>query len=185
MVDQRWTLTYDTMATGVKNYGRESLLSLGNGFLGWRGALVTNDFSDDSYPGLYAAGVFNQTTTPVAGRQVVNEDLVNLPNLQRINIIIDEQPLRVNAETVKQLKQTLDFKTGTLTDSFRVQVDDNVLHYVDITTVKVIDPVNWHCLGLTLALKTSYEFNLTLKAEIDGQVLNQNVARYRQFDSQE
>ena len=41
MVDQRWTLTYDTMATGVKNYGRESLLSLGNGFLGWRGALVT------------------------------------------------------------------------------------------------------------------------------------------------
>ena len=57
MVDQRWTLTYDTMATGVKNYGRESLLSLGNGFLGWRGALVTNDFSDDSYPGLYATGV--------------------------------------------------------------------------------------------------------------------------------
>ena len=33
MAENTWSLTYDDIVDGVKNYGRESLLSLGNGFL--------------------------------------------------------------------------------------------------------------------------------------------------------
>ncbi|WP_336206832.1 hypothetical protein, partial [Leuconostoc suionicum] len=56
MTNENWLLTYNDIVGGVKNYGRESLLTLGNGFLGWRGALVTNAYDDDFYPGLYGAG---------------------------------------------------------------------------------------------------------------------------------
>ena len=35
---------------------------------------------DVNYPGTYVAGLYNRATTPIAGREVENEDLVNVPN---------------------------------------------------------------------------------------------------------
>ena len=84
-----WQLSYDTVSHGVRAYGEESLLTLGNGYLGWRGAPIMTSYSDDHYPGLYVAGVFNQTSTPVAGRDVINEDMVNLPNPQLLKLTVD------------------------------------------------------------------------------------------------
>ncbi|MBZ6003627.1 glycoside hydrolase family 65 protein [Leuconostoc gelidum subsp. aenigmaticum] len=185
MAENTWSLTYDDIVDGVKNYGRESLLSLGNGFLGWRGALVTNTYDDDFYPGLYAAGVFNQTSTPVAGRDVINEDLVNLPNVQLMTVSIAGQPLVINNDTMTNLTRQLDFKTGELIDQYRVLVDDNPEHFVDIETIKIVDPVNWHCLALKFKVTPSYDVDLTVEAKIDGRVENKNVARYRDFDSKE
>jgi len=185
MAENTWSLTYDDIVDGVKNYGRESLLSLGNGFLGWRGALVTNTYDVDFYPGLYAAGVFNQTSTPVAGRAVINEDLVNLPNVQLMTVSIAGQPLVINNDTMTNLTRQLDFKTGELIDQYRVLVDDNPEHFVDIETIKIVDPVNWHCLALKFKVTPSYDVDLTVEAKIDGSVENKNVARYRDFDSKE
>lgn len=122
MTNENWLLTYNDIVGGVKNYGRESLLTLGNGFLGWRGALVTNAYDDDFYPGLYGAGIFNQTSTPVAGRDVINEDLVNLPNIALIKVQIDGESLLINNSTIESLKRSLNFKTGELTDDYQVQV---------------------------------------------------------------
>ena len=112
MTEKNWLLTYDDVVGGVKNYGRESLLSLGNGFLGWRCVLFTNLYDDDFYPWLFSAGVFNQTSKAVADRQVINEDLVNLPNVQLMKVTVNEQPLVVNPNTIKSLHRTLNFKTG-------------------------------------------------------------------------
>ncbi|MEX0380070.1 glycosyl hydrolase family 65 protein [Leuconostoc sp. MS02] len=185
MTENTWSLTYDDIVDGVKNYGRESLLSLGNGFLGWRGSLVTNTYDDDFYPGLYAAGVFNQTSTPVAGRAVINEDLVNLPNVQLMTVSIAGKPLVINNDTITTLTRRLDFKTGELIDHYRVLVDDDPTHFVDIDVIKVVDPINWHDLGLQFKVTPSYDVDLTIDAKIDGSVENKNVARYRDFDSKE
>lgn len=185
MTEKNWLLTYDDVVGGVKNYGRESLLSLGNGFLGWRGALVTNRYDDDFYPGLYSAGVFNQTSTAVADRQVINEDLVNLPNVQLMKVTVNEQPLVVNPNTIKSLHRTLNFKTGELRDAYRVQIDDDTTHFVDIESIKVIDPIQWHCLALEFKITPSYDVPLTVDAIIDGFIENNNVARYREFESKE
>jgi len=185
MTEQNWLLSYHDIVNGVKNYGRESLLSLGNGFLGWRGSLVTSTYGDDFYPGLYAAGVFNQTSTPVAGRSVVNEDLVNLPNVQLMRIEVDGKPLIINNETIISLNRYLNFNTGELVDQYRVVVNNEPAHYIDIETTKVIDPIAWHRLALEFKVTPSYDVHLTIAAEIDGQIENKNVARYRDFDSKE
>ncbi|MFV1958242.1 MAG: glycoside hydrolase family 65 protein, partial [Planctomycetota bacterium] len=60
---------------------REALSTLGNGFFCSRGALPFVDADPDvHYPGTYVHGGYNRLVTPIAGRPVENEDLVNLPN---------------------------------------------------------------------------------------------------------
>lgn len=56
-------IKYETLETGKRAYGQESLMTLGNGYLGWRGAPIWAKFSDNHYPGLYVAGDFNRTHT--------------------------------------------------------------------------------------------------------------------------
>lgn len=51
-----------------------------NGYFATRGALPECRAGLVHYPGTYAAGCYNRLESTVAGRQVVNENLVNLPN---------------------------------------------------------------------------------------------------------
>ena len=59
---------------------REALCALGNGYFVTRGALPEAKADDVNYPGTYVAGLYNRLVSDVAGRQVENEDLVNVPN---------------------------------------------------------------------------------------------------------
>ena len=59
---------------------REALCTLGNGYLGTRGAVPEAAPTEMHYPGTYIAGVYNRLGTHIAGRIIYNEDLVNCPN---------------------------------------------------------------------------------------------------------
>lgn len=74
-----WTWEYDEWVPADEQL-RESLCTLGNGYFATRGAFPECDADDIHYPGTYAAGVFNRLTSHVSGRDVENEDMVNLPN---------------------------------------------------------------------------------------------------------
>lgn len=89
MEDNDWLITYEEQTEGKRAYGQESLMTLGNGYLGWRGAPVWSTYSENHYPGLYVAGIFNRTHTIVEERDIENEDMVNLPNPQLIKIYIN------------------------------------------------------------------------------------------------
>ncbi|MGO3469324.1 MAG: glycoside hydrolase family 65 protein, partial [Weissella hellenica] len=146
MSQNNWQLVYDNLTDGVRSYGEESLLTLGNGYLGWRGAPVMTSYSDDHYPGVYAAGVFNQTTTPVAGRDVVNEDLVNLPNPQLINLFVDDELVSF-APTARE--SILHFDTGVLSEKFTLPTAKGDLI---LETQKVVNPYKMHQLALNISI---------------------------------
>ncbi|MBN0043722.1 glycoside hydrolase family 65 protein [Streptomyces actuosus] len=74
-----WSWTYEGYAPADERL-RESLCTLGNGYFATRGALPECAADDVHYPGTYVAGCYNRLTSPVAGRQVENEDMVNVPN---------------------------------------------------------------------------------------------------------
>ena len=59
---------------------REALCAVGNGRFVTRAAAPEAGANDIHYPGTYAAGIYDAQTSRVQGREVVNEDLVNLPN---------------------------------------------------------------------------------------------------------
>jgi trehalose 6-phosphate phosphorylase len=174
-----WQLSYDELATGVRSYGQESLLTLGNGYLGWRGAPVMATYGDDHYPGLYVAGVFNQTSTPIAGKDVINEDMVNLPNPQLIEIDVDGEVVAFRPRTRRAV---LHMDNGSLEERYTFNLAKGNLI---VETQKIVNPARMHQLGLRITLATTFAATVTVRAIVDGSVTNQNVKRYRDFDSQE
>lgn len=180
--DKDWMIQYDEYEVGKRSYGQESLMTLGNGYLGWRGAPVWSSFSEHHYPGLYVAGVFNRTTTEVVGHDVVNEDMVNLPNPQLIKIFIGNQLVKFTEQTIISRQSAINFKSGTQRDKYVVKVDEGKL---TLTTTKYVDPIDFHCLGFEGEILTDFDATLRLESLVDGSVLNQNVERYRAFDSKE
>ncbi|MFD1465882.1 glycoside hydrolase family 65 protein [Lapidilactobacillus mulanensis] len=179
MTNNDWQIVYTNLPKGVESYGQESLLTLSNGYLGWRGAPVMSTFTDDNYPGLYVAGVFNQTSTPVAGKAVINEDMVNLPNPQLIKIAIDGKIVDFQPSTRRAV---LNMKDGTLTETYEFKLAQGLL---TLTSVKALDPVHYHQLAEQLTITADFSAKITVTGVIDGTVTNQNVKRYRDFNSQE
>src|SRR5918994_7486669 len=79
IVGGEWTLAYEHFDPSEEGL-REALTSTGNGYFCTRGTVEWADADGTHYPGTYMHGGFNRETTIMAGRPVVNEDLVNLPN---------------------------------------------------------------------------------------------------------
>lgn len=174
-----WKLLYNDIPKGLKSYDQESLLTLGNGYIGWRGAPLLSRYDEDHYPGLYAAGLFNQTITPIAGRQVVNEDMVNLPNPQLVKIFVDGEPIAFDPV---ERSAELNFKNGRLIEKYRFNSKKGSL---SLETIKAVDPIHFHSFGYRLKLKSSFDAKIDIEAIIDGTVQNKNVKRYRDFQSRE
>jgi alpha,alpha-trehalase len=86
-----WSLVYESYDP-AREGTHEALCTLGNGYFCTRGAAP--DCSDDGthYPGTYVAGLYNRRTSLVSGREVENEDLVNLPNWLPLTFRIDGGP---------------------------------------------------------------------------------------------
>lgn len=182
MPQSDWMLNYDKIEKGKRSYGQESLMTLGNGYLGWRGAPIWSQFSEDHYPGLYVAGVFNRTITKLAGHHVENEDMVNLPNPQLMKFYVDNELISFDEQQIIERESIIDFKIGRQEDTFKVKLPQGVL---EISTFKSVDPVNFHCLGFSGKISADFSANIRIESLIDGLILNQNVERYRAFDSRE
>lgn len=182
MAELDWSIKYDTLETGKRSYGQESLMTLGNGYIGWRGAPIWSSFSDDHYPGLYVAGIFNKTHTEVAGHDVENEDMVNLPNPQLIHFFINGKKVEFTDKTVSSRESVIDFKNGLQLDKYVVSLDEGNLL---LTTTKIVDPIDFHRFAIEGEVTADFEGTLRVESLIDGSVLNQNVERYRAFDSKE
>lgn len=178
-----WALQYTGGVMGTKSYGQESLLTLGNGYLGWRGTPVFAQYNENYYPGLYMANVFNKTTTQVSDRDVENEDLVNLPNPQLLKLWINDQEVAFEPALIENRDVRLNFKDGLLTERYTLNVPK--FGKLFLTSEKVADPINYHHLGMRVLIKSDFNAILRVQSLIDGTVLNQNVQRYRDFDANE
>src|SRR6478609_8987400 len=74
-----WLWSYEGYDPATEGQ-RETLCTLGNGYVATRGALAESQADGVHYPGTYLAGVFNRLTTEMEGRQIENESIVNVPN---------------------------------------------------------------------------------------------------------
>lgn len=177
-----WHLDYYGQYQGKRNYGQEAMLTVGNGFFGVRGAYVEARSDHDNYPGMYAAGLYDQLTTNLNGRQVVNEDLVNLPNAQSLTFGVDHQnPFQIKASDIQDIYRSLDLHTGALTTTMLVQLSTG--HALQIRTTKLANFKDWHRLAIRYQVTPlNFAGSLQLYSEIDGSVINGNVDRYAAFD---
>ncbi|MER6289791.1 glycoside hydrolase family 65 protein [Streptomyces sviceus] len=176
-----WTWEYEGHEPGRERL-RESLCTLGNGYLATRGALPECAADDVHYPGTYAAGCYNRLTSEVAGRQVENEDMVNLPNWLPLRFRIPGQEW-ITRDTAQVLdhRHVLHLSCGLLERRTRFGLGaGRVLTVRQQRLVHMADP---HLAALrTEFTPDGFAGELEVEAALDGSVTNAGVPRYRDLD---
>ncbi|TVR65664.1 MAG: beta-phosphoglucomutase, partial [Spirochaetaceae bacterium] len=175
-----WALTYHGFRPDEEML-RESLTTVGNGYIGSRGAFCGADmFPDIHYPGTYVAGLWNTVGTDVHGRTIRNSDFVNIPNWLLVELRIGSGSCCriLGAREVEQYVHTLDMKRAVTRRSFCLR--DPKGYLTRIETLRFVSMAEPHLAMLEYRLTPlNYSETVVLKSTIDGTVINYGVPRYR------
>ncbi len=181
--DAAWVLTYDGFEPEKESL-REALCTLGNGYFCTRGAGPETRADEVHYPGTYAAGLYNRLPTEIAGREIVNEDLVNLPNWLCLQVRFhdDEEWFALSRVELLEYRQELDLKRGLLARSIRCrdpQGRETRLDYQQFVHMR-----HRHLAAVQLSLvPENWAGRIRIRSALDGRVENTGVARYRSLSS--
>ncbi|KOG54782.1 trehalose 6-phosphate phosphorylase [Streptomyces griseoflavus] len=183
-----WTWQYEGYDPSQERL-RESLCTLGNGYFAVRGAAPEAAAGEHHYPGTYAAGCYNRLLSEVAGRQVENEDLVNLPNWLPLRFRLPGEGgsaarwFTPDEGYPLEYRQILDMRGGTLTRRMRVHTSGKwSLVVVQHRLVHMADP---HLAVLrTEFTPDGWSGELEVESALGGDVRNAGVERYRALAGQ-
>ncbi len=180
--DSNWKIIYRGFNPQEESL-REAICTLGNGYVGTRGAAPEVTASNIHYPGTYIAGVYNRLKTHIAGKTVVNEDLVNCPNWLFLTFRIrGEDWFSPSRSRLLYFRQELDMKRGILHRDIRTYSRRGYITRIE--TRRLVHIANPHCLALQYIITPqNYSDFITVRYLIDGAVINSGVERYRQLNS--
>ncbi len=161
---------------------REALTSTGNGYFCMRGCAEWEGPDDVHYPGTYAHGVYDRRTTVLGVQPLPNEDLVNLPNGLVLKLRIGGGELFA-LEDVELLsyRHTYDFRNAVLTRelSFR----DREGRETGLRSRRFVSMHRMHQAVIAWDLTPlNWSGGIEVVSAVDGRVVNQGVARYRQLE---
>jgi len=176
-----WSLTYVDYDQ-KKERSREALLAVGNGYVGTRGALEEVTTNEINYPGTYIAGLYNRLVSKVAGRDIENEDFVNVPNWLPITFKVDDgEWLNFNHLQILDIFRNLDFKTGILTKVMTVK--DELGYKTLIQSRRLSSMADPHLAAIEYSVSPiNYSGRISLQSLLDGDIINDGVARYRELN---
>jgi trehalose/maltose hydrolase-like predicted phosphorylase/beta-phosphoglucomutase-like phosphatase (HAD superfamily) len=176
-----WTLVYGGFEPERQGL-RETLCGLGNGYFVTRGALPEARADGINYPGTYVAGLYNRLQTPVAGRMVEHEDLVNVPNWLPLSFrMAGGSWFDVQEDKVLEHRLELDVRRGVLTRKMRWEdAGGRRTSMVQRRLVSMNDP---HLAALeTVFTAENWTGTMEVRSGLDGRVINSGVRRYRDLD---
>ncbi|MER6230170.1 glycosyl hydrolase family 65 protein [Streptomyces sp. NPDC001616] len=178
-----WTWTYEGYEP-EKERLREALCTLGNGYFATRGAAPETPAGGIHYPGTYVAGCYNRLTSSVQGRQVENEDMVNLPDWLPLRYRMHPAGARPGPwltpdhEHLVDHRQSLDLRGGILTR--RSVYEDGSGRRLTVEQERLVHMGDPHLAALhTVFTAEGWSGELEVESGIDGDVRNSGVARYR------
>lgn len=178
-----WSLEYSDY-NPEKEKSRESLLTVGNGYLGTRGALEETEISGTNYPGTYIAGLYNRLVSKVSGKDIENEDFVNCPNWHNFNFRIDDGDfLNINQTKIVSIKRKLNFSNGLLLKE--MVVEDKKGRQTSVKSKRIASMANPHLVAATYSVKPlNYKGFVEIKSVNNGNIINDGVKRYRDLNQQ-
>ncbi|HET6494682.1 MAG TPA: glycosyl hydrolase family 65 protein [Thermoleophilia bacterium] len=176
-----WALTYEGFDPADEGL-REALCTLGNGCFATRGAAPEATADDVHYPGTYVAGCFNRLTTEIAGRDVENEDMVNVPDWLSLTFRIGDGPwFDLRDVTVLAHKLELDMKHGVLTRNTRFR--DAAGRTTSVAQRRLVHMELEHVAALETTLTAEdWSGSVEILSALDGTVANTGVPRYRELN---
>ena len=158
---------------------REALYALGNGYFVTRGAAPEATADSIHYPGTYLAGGYNRLRSSVAGRDVENEDLVNLPNWLSLAFRIDGGDwLSLDTVDVLDYHQALDLTPGLTVREVRWR--DSAARTVHLHERRFVSMHQPHLAALAVTFTAlDWHGTVELRSALDGEVQNGGVHRYQ------
>jgi trehalose/maltose hydrolase-like predicted phosphorylase len=177
-----WVLGYDTCDPEREGL-REALCALGNGLFVTRGAAEEAAADGVHYPGTYVAGGYNQLESEVAGRTVVNEDLVNFPNWLPLTFRPEGgEWVRPGAMEILSCRQELRLAEGLLLRRRRVRHPDG--RETTVESRRIVHMQSPHLAAIDYRITPeNWSGRVHIRSSIDGSIRNLGVARYRQLSS--
>ncbi len=172
-----WELIYDRY-TPAQERLREALCTLGNGYFATRGAAAESMADTVHYPGTYLAGGYNRLRSEVAGHEIENEDLVNLPNWLPLSFRIDGGDwFNLDQAQVLDYRQKLDIHRGVL--ERRVRFADERQRISRLSQRRLVHMGMPHIAALaTTLVAENWSGCVEIRSALDGRVVNDGVARY-------
>lgn len=181
--EDNWSITYRDYDV-EKERSREALLSVGNGYFGTRGAMEEVGQNEVNYPGTYMAGVYNRLTSKVAGKDIENEDFVNVINWLPITFKIDDgQWFDINNTNIISIERKVDFITGVF---YKIMiVEDPEGRQTQVYTRRFASMDNPNLAGIHYCLQPiNYSGTLYYKSSLLGNHINNGVKRYADLNQQ-
>ena len=187
-----WLVTFDGVDPADEGR-REALCTLGNGYFATRGAAPESPSGHGHRPGTYIAGIYNRLGSTIADRWVENESLVNVPNwlVLRFRVIDggadgegDDTPWWDDATTeVLSHQLELDLREGVLVR--RTRLRDRAGRTLRLTQRRFVSMRDHHVAGLqTTLVAEDFSGTVEVLSALDGTVVNDGVARYRDLPNQ-
>jgi beta-phosphoglucomutase family hydrolase len=175
--EDSWRVAYSDYDP-KKEKTRETLLTVGNGYFGTRGAMEETDAGGQNYPGTYIAGLYNRLTSKVGNKDVENEDFVNCPNWLKMQVNLNfDSPLNINQVRILEIERMLDLKTGMSTRS--LIIEDEGKRQTRIVSGRFASMDNPHIAGMTYEITPlNYAAHFTFQSGVNGAIINSGVERY-------
>ncbi|NOU47978.1 MAG: HAD hydrolase-like protein [Bacteroidales bacterium] len=179
--EDAWSVTYFDYDT-KKERSREALLTVGNGYFGTRGAMEETSSNPVNYPATYMAGMYNRLSTPIAGRDIENEDFVNIPNWLPVTFRIDDgEWFDVNKTKIISIKRSIHFGNGLLERKMIVQ--DEQMHQTEIVSRRFVSMHNPLLAALQYEITPlNYSGKICIKSSLNGNHINDGVDRYKSLN---
>ncbi|MBN2483072.1 MAG: glycoside hydrolase family 65 protein [Candidatus Omnitrophica bacterium] len=180
--DMSWKLVYDRFDPPSESL-REALCTLGNGYFSTRGAFSASSASKIHYPGTYMHGLYNRLSTHVAGKTIVNEDLVNCPDWLFLTFKVGEgEWFSLSKSKILSYRQELDMYRGTLKWNIRFKNCEGQKTSLQIQRIVSMDHPHIGAMRYIITPE-NYSDTVTIRRMLDGRVQNMGVERYRQLNS--
>jgi trehalose 6-phosphate phosphatase len=175
-----WSIVFDG---GEPEGVRESLCTLGNGYLATRGATPEHRADGTHYPGTYLAGCYNRLRDTVSTQAVENESIVNAPNWLPLRFRIADGPWLGEAGVViVDERHELDVRQGVLIRWLVVR--DRAGHTTLVTQRRLVHLRLPHVCALqTTITPDGWSGQIAVRSTIDTEVRNLGVARYADLAS--
>ncbi|MCE9517122.1 MAG: trehalose-phosphatase, partial [Mycobacterium sp.] len=173
-----WSFTFGGYIPGHERL-REALCTVGNGYRATRGCAPEADAGPFHYPGTYAAGLYNRLADDIAGVEIENESLVNLPNWLSLKFRVDGGDwFDVDTADILTYRQNLDLRQAELTREFRFRdASGRTTRVVQRRIAAMHLP---HACALeTTVFAEDWSGTLEFLSMVDGDVRNSGVQRYR------
>jgi kojibiose phosphorylase len=165
-----WLVSEDSFDPN-KQHHRETVFTIGNGYLSTRGAF------EEGYPGDHRAtfihGVFDEAP-------IVFTELANAPDHLPITIYLNSERFSLDSGTIESFQRTLDLRTGLLTRVVRWRSPSGMA--ATLTFERFASLADEHLLYLRCRVVPEFAGTVEFRAGLNGNTHNHGLVHWRWLD---